>query len=97
MVFGYACLLDMVVRGREERVFRKAFDTFCPVGPCIATDIDPVTVGIARDNVRNHFPDPTNGVPVNRTLGLVRAKGDGKGPRAGHATMTVRNMPISIW
>ena len=36
-VFGYACLLDMVVRGREERVFRKAFDTFCPVGPWITT------------------------------------------------------------
>jgi 2-keto-4-pentenoate hydratase/2-oxohepta-3-ene-1,7-dioic acid hydratase in catechol pathway len=36
-IFGYACLLDMVVRGREERVFRKAFDTFCPVGPWITT------------------------------------------------------------
>jgi 2-keto-4-pentenoate hydratase/2-oxohepta-3-ene-1,7-dioic acid hydratase in catechol pathway len=37
VVFGYACLLDMVVRGREERVFRKAFDRFCPVGPWITT------------------------------------------------------------
>lgn len=37
VVFGYACLLDMVVRGREERVFRKAYDTFCPVGPWITT------------------------------------------------------------
>lgn len=37
VVFGYACLLDMVVRGREERVFRKAFDTFCPVGPWVVT------------------------------------------------------------
>lgn len=36
-VFGYSCLLDMVVRGREERVFRKAFDSFCPVGPWIVT------------------------------------------------------------
>ncbi|MCK9507907.1 MAG: fumarylacetoacetate hydrolase family protein, partial [Pigmentiphaga sp.] len=36
-VFGYACLLDMVVRGREERVFRKAYDTFCPVGPWLVT------------------------------------------------------------
>lgn len=36
-VFGYACLMDMVVRGREERVFRKAYDSFCPVGPWIAT------------------------------------------------------------
>ncbi|WP_374526684.1 fumarylacetoacetate hydrolase family protein [Novosphingobium sp.] len=36
-VFGYVCLLDMVVRGREERVFRKAYDTFCPTGPWIVT------------------------------------------------------------
>ena len=36
-IFGYACLMDMVVRGREERVFRKAYDTFCPVGPWIVT------------------------------------------------------------
>ncbi|WP_346893277.1 fumarylacetoacetate hydrolase family protein [uncultured Roseibium sp.] len=39
-VFGYACLLDMVVRGREERVARKAYDTFCPVGPWITTAED---------------------------------------------------------
>ena len=24
----------------------KAFDTFCPIGPCIATDIDPNAVAI---------------------------------------------------
>lgn len=36
-VFGYSCLLDMVIRGKEERVMRKAFDTFCPVGPWITT------------------------------------------------------------
>ena len=48
-VFGYACLLDMVVRGREERVFRKAFDTFCPVGPWIVTAdevSDPASLGM---------------------------------------------------
>jgi len=36
-VFGFACLLDMTVRGREERVFRKSYDTFTPVGPWIVT------------------------------------------------------------
>lgn len=36
-VFGYSCLMDIVVRGREERVARKAYDTFCPVGPWIVT------------------------------------------------------------
>lgn len=44
-VFGYVCLLDMVVRGREERVFRKAYDTFCPTGPWIVT--------------ADELPDPT--------------------------------------
>ena len=36
-VFGYSCLVDMVIRGKEERVMRKAFDNFCPVGPWITT------------------------------------------------------------
>lgn len=36
-VFGYSCLLDMVIRGREERVMRKSYDTFCPVGPYIVS------------------------------------------------------------
>ncbi len=45
-IFGYACLLDMTVRGKEERVFRKSYDTFTPVGPWITT-IDEV-------------PDPTD-------------------------------------
>ncbi|MBJ6988428.1 fumarylacetoacetate hydrolase family protein [Devosia sp. MC521] len=36
-IFGYSCLLDITVRGREERVFRKSYDTFTPVGPWITT------------------------------------------------------------
>jgi 2-keto-4-pentenoate hydratase/2-oxohepta-3-ene-1,7-dioic acid hydratase in catechol pathway len=36
-VFGYACLVDVVVRGPEERVMRKSYDTFCPIGPWIVT------------------------------------------------------------
>lgn len=36
-VLGYACLLDMTIRGKEERVFRKSYDTFTPVGPWIVT------------------------------------------------------------
>lgn len=36
-IFGYACLVDVVVRGKEERVMRKSFDTFCPMGPYITT------------------------------------------------------------
>jgi len=36
-VFGYSCLIDAVIRGKEERVTRKGFDSFCPVGPWIVT------------------------------------------------------------
>ena len=36
-VFGYACLIDVTLRGKEERVMRKSYETFCPVGPWIAT------------------------------------------------------------
>jgi len=36
-VFGYSCLIDVVVRGKEERVMRKSFDTFCPMGPYLTT------------------------------------------------------------
>lgn len=36
-VFGYTLLIDAVIRGKEERVARKAFDSFCPVGPWIVT------------------------------------------------------------
>jgi len=36
-VFGYACLLDITVRGKQERTIRKSYDTFTPVGPWITT------------------------------------------------------------
>jgi 2-keto-4-pentenoate hydratase/2-oxohepta-3-ene-1,7-dioic acid hydratase in catechol pathway len=36
-IFGYACLLDITIRGKEERAMRKSFDTFTPVGPWIST------------------------------------------------------------
>jgi 2-keto-4-pentenoate hydratase/2-oxohepta-3-ene-1,7-dioic acid hydratase in catechol pathway len=36
-VFGYSCLVDVTLRGEGERVMRKSFDTFCPLGPWIVT------------------------------------------------------------
>lgn len=36
-VFGYTCLMDMTVRGSEDRTWRKGFDTFTPIGPWIVT------------------------------------------------------------
>lgn len=59
-VFGYACLLDMTVRGKEERVFRKSYDTFTPVGPWIVTADevpDPADIDMklwVNDTLRQH-------------------------------------------
>jgi 2-keto-4-pentenoate hydratase/2-oxohepta-3-ene-1,7-dioic acid hydratase in catechol pathway len=43
-VLGYTCLNDVTARDlqRRDRVLGRAkgFDTFCPLGPCITTDID---------------------------------------------------------
>jgi 2-keto-4-pentenoate hydratase/2-oxohepta-3-ene-1,7-dioic acid hydratase in catechol pathway len=36
-VFGYVPLLDITIRGAEDRSFRKSFDTFTPIGPAIVT------------------------------------------------------------
>jgi 2-keto-4-pentenoate hydratase/2-oxohepta-3-ene-1,7-dioic acid hydratase in catechol pathway len=36
-IFGYSCLIDVTVRGKEERVMRKSYDTFTPIGPALVT------------------------------------------------------------
>ncbi|RSL32336.1 FAA hydrolase family protein [Salibacterium salarium] len=36
-IFGYFALLDISIRGEEERPWRKSFDTFTPIGPWIVT------------------------------------------------------------
>ncbi len=36
-IFGYFGLLDITVRGKEDRPWRKSFDTFTPIGPWIVT------------------------------------------------------------
>jgi 2-keto-4-pentenoate hydratase/2-oxohepta-3-ene-1,7-dioic acid hydratase in catechol pathway len=49
-VFGYTCANDVTARDlqrREDQWFRaKSFDTFCPLGPAIATDLDVADVRI---------------------------------------------------
>jgi 2-keto-4-pentenoate hydratase/2-oxohepta-3-ene-1,7-dioic acid hydratase in catechol pathway len=49
-VFGYTCLNDVTARDlqRKDGQFTRAksFDTFCPVGPFIVTDIDPLDVTV---------------------------------------------------
>jgi 2-keto-4-pentenoate hydratase/2-oxohepta-3-ene-1,7-dioic acid hydratase in catechol pathway len=44
-VFGYACACDVTARDLQRKDVQftraKGFDTFCPVGPWIETDLDP--------------------------------------------------------
>jgi 2-keto-4-pentenoate hydratase/2-oxohepta-3-ene-1,7-dioic acid hydratase in catechol pathway len=47
-VLGYTCVNDVTARDLQRRDVQftrgKSFDTFCPVGPWIETDIDPGNV-----------------------------------------------------
>ena len=45
-VFGYTILLDISVRGDQDRSNRKSYNTFTVIGPCIAT---PDEVGDPQD------------------------------------------------
>ncbi len=49
-VLGYTCLNDVTARDLQKRDVQftrsKSFDTFCPVGPCIETRLDPSDVTV---------------------------------------------------
>jgi 2-keto-4-pentenoate hydratase/2-oxohepta-3-ene-1,7-dioic acid hydratase in catechol pathway len=50
VIFGYTCANDVTARDLQARdgqwTRAKGFDTFCPLGPWIETDIDPADVAI---------------------------------------------------
>ena len=49
-ILGFTCLNDVTARDLQKKdgqwTRAKSFDTFCPIGPCIATDIEPDNVDI---------------------------------------------------
>lgn len=49
-VFGYTCLNDVTARDIQRRDVQftrgKSFDSFCPVGPFIETDLDPSDLSV---------------------------------------------------
>jgi 2-keto-4-pentenoate hydratase/2-oxohepta-3-ene-1,7-dioic acid hydratase in catechol pathway len=65
-VFGYTCLNDVtaVELLRADPSFQhwvrsKSFDTFCPIGPVIATDIDPALLRVTAElngQARQDYP-----------------------------------------
>ena len=49
-VLGYTCVNDVTARDLQRKDVQftrgKSFDTFCPVGPVIVADIDPLALGV---------------------------------------------------
>jgi 2-keto-4-pentenoate hydratase/2-oxohepta-3-ene-1,7-dioic acid hydratase in catechol pathway len=49
-VFGYTCVNDVTARDLQRKDVQftrgKSFDTFCPVGPWIDTDVDPANASV---------------------------------------------------
>jgi 2-keto-4-pentenoate hydratase/2-oxohepta-3-ene-1,7-dioic acid hydratase in catechol pathway len=49
-VLGYTCLNDVTARDLQRKDVQftraKSFDTFCPVGPYVVTDIDPLDLRV---------------------------------------------------
>jgi len=79
-VLGYTCLNDVTARDLEARDGQsgraKGFDTFCPVGPCVATDIDPNGVDIETylNGEKKQFSNTKNLIfPVEDLVARVSA------------------------
>lgn len=49
-ILGYTCLNDVTARDYQEKDLQwtraKGFDTFCPIGPAIETDLDPSDISV---------------------------------------------------
>ena len=77
LVFGYTCLLDITMRGGEDRSTRKSFDTFTPIGPWIVTADELTDPGalevtcLVNGTVRQHASTSTLIWDVDRLLGYV--------------------------
>jgi 2-keto-4-pentenoate hydratase/2-oxohepta-3-ene-1,7-dioic acid hydratase in catechol pathway len=63
-VFGYACACDVTARDLQRKDVQftraKGFDTFCPVGPWIETELDPAALTVrCRVNGSTRQDGPT--------------------------------------
>ena len=77
-VFGYTCVNDVTARDLQRRDVQftrgKSFDTFCPVGPWIITDIDPARVEVTtRVNgaVKQHGNTSDMAFPVSYLIRYI--------------------------
>jgi 2-keto-4-pentenoate hydratase/2-oxohepta-3-ene-1,7-dioic acid hydratase in catechol pathway len=77
-VLGYTCLNDVTARDLQRRDVQftraKSFDTFCPVGPFIATGINPLDVLVetrVNGEVRQSARTSTMAFPVPMLLRYI--------------------------
>ena len=80
-VFGYTCANDVTVADILNRdasfaqwVRAKGFDTFCPMGPVVATGLDPATLTVTTlldGQVRQHYPISDMRFSVAQLVSLI--------------------------
>ena len=80
-VFGYTCANDVTVADILNRdasfaqwVRAKGFDTFCPMGPVVATGLDPATLTVTTlldGEVRQNYPISDMRFSVQQLVSLI--------------------------
>ncbi len=94
-VFGYTCALDITARDLQKTDGQwwraKGFDTFCPLGPAVETDVDPSDLlleTLVDDVVKQSGRTSGDGLrrPDARGVGVARHDPDaGRRAPDGHA------------
>jgi 2-keto-4-pentenoate hydratase/2-oxohepta-3-ene-1,7-dioic acid hydratase in catechol pathway len=79
-VLGYTCVNDVTARDLQRRDVQftraKSFDTFCPVGPFVVTDVNPSDVSVTtrvNGEVRQSGRTSAMAFPVDYLLRYVSA------------------------
>lgn len=76
-IFAYSCLIDMTVRGPQERAMRKSFKSFTPLGPHLVTadeiaDPDHLSLTLSvNGQVRHHGTTADMIVDVAHAIELI--------------------------
>ena len=80
-VFGYTCandvtLVDILNRDASFAQWTRAkgFDTFCPMGPVVATGLDPATLTVTttlNGEVRQNYPVSDMRFPVQKLVSMI--------------------------
>ena len=80
-VFGYTCANDVTASEILNRdptfaqwVRAKGFDTFCPMGPVVATGLDPSTLTVTTrldSEIRQHYPISDMRFSVQQLVSLI--------------------------